>query len=501
MFYGQGYMGAIEAYIAAPFFQLTGPSLPALRIGLLLLFGAFLVAIYYHTRFLYTKNFALFICLLLAAGSKDIIGRQLKAIGGYPELPLLAMLICILVAQIIWSATETSRERFSIKRIFLYFLLGLIMGLAIWADLLILPFIATGLVLLLLFSRKDLFSLPGIVLLVGLCVGIAPMIIYNVTAPFDQNIIANMAGFINASDGKSYSLLQKIAGIFFVSIPGATGYPYLCKPDAFPILGKFNAQCTFLQAGWSLGYLVLWTLAVWRAASNILRARKQPSAVALQSQSQFRQKQILDYSRLMILLSCGITVVLYATSMSAAAEPQIAARYLVCLLLSIPVVLWQLWPHTHTTRTVKSSHIPALLRSSASVGILLLITGIFLIGIVETFSDITQAQHFSAQQTKLVERLQTLGVTRLYTEYWTCNRLIFQSHEKIMCSILAEDFKPGMNRYPPYRRAVQETAKPAYLFLYRSSYDLKFIQEQQKAKQLQKYRYIKYEGYSLYVPI
>jgi 4-amino-4-deoxy-L-arabinose transferase-like glycosyltransferase len=58
-FYGQGYMGAGEAYLAAAFFHLFGPSLFALRLGLVLIFVLFLTSMYILTRLLYSKGLAL----------------------------------------------------------------------------------------------------------------------------------------------------------------------------------------------------------------------------------------------------------------------------------------------------------------------------------------------------------------------------------------------------------------------------------------------------------
>src|SRR5438552_4049944 len=57
-FYGQGYMGSLEAYLAAAMFQLFGPSLFALRLGLIFLFALFLVSTYLLTGLLYSKSLA-----------------------------------------------------------------------------------------------------------------------------------------------------------------------------------------------------------------------------------------------------------------------------------------------------------------------------------------------------------------------------------------------------------------------------------------------------------
>src|SRR5438270_10086449 len=65
-FYGLPYMGPLEGYIAAPLFRLLGPSLFALRLGLLPLFTLFLICIYYLTRLLYSRGLALFTVVLFS---------------------------------------------------------------------------------------------------------------------------------------------------------------------------------------------------------------------------------------------------------------------------------------------------------------------------------------------------------------------------------------------------------------------------------------------------
>src|SRR6266567_6895395 len=95
-FYGLPYMGPLEGYIAAPLFRLLGPSLFALRLGLLPLFTLFLICMYYLTRLLYTRGLALFVVALLSLGSVDIFVRELKAVGEYPEIELFAALISLL---------------------------------------------------------------------------------------------------------------------------------------------------------------------------------------------------------------------------------------------------------------------------------------------------------------------------------------------------------------------------------------------------------------------
>jgi hypothetical protein len=84
-FYGQNYMGAVEAYLGAMLFGLFGISVFTLRLGLILLFILFLVCISVLTSKLYSRGFAIFSLLMLSLSPNAVLSRQLMALGGYVE--------------------------------------------------------------------------------------------------------------------------------------------------------------------------------------------------------------------------------------------------------------------------------------------------------------------------------------------------------------------------------------------------------------------------------
>ena len=110
-FYGLPYLGPLEGYIAAPLFHLLGPSTFTLRLGLLPFFPLFLICMYYLTRLLYTQKFALFTVILLCFGSADIISRQLKAVGEYPETLFLAAFISFVVSWLVLTSHTVKEHR------------------------------------------------------------------------------------------------------------------------------------------------------------------------------------------------------------------------------------------------------------------------------------------------------------------------------------------------------------------------------------------------------
>src|SRR5216117_2156219 len=93
-FYGQAYMGTLEAYLAAPWFVAVGPSLFGLRAAVILLNVAFLASMYRFARLVYGKRIALWTVLLLALASAPV--RVVKAVGGYAETLLFGSLVFLL---------------------------------------------------------------------------------------------------------------------------------------------------------------------------------------------------------------------------------------------------------------------------------------------------------------------------------------------------------------------------------------------------------------------
>jgi hypothetical protein len=57
-FWGQNYMGSIQAYLGAGLIHLVGSSAFSVRLGTLLIFALYLVCMYFLVRLLYTPTYA-----------------------------------------------------------------------------------------------------------------------------------------------------------------------------------------------------------------------------------------------------------------------------------------------------------------------------------------------------------------------------------------------------------------------------------------------------------
>jgi hypothetical protein len=73
-----------------------------------------------------------------------------------------------------------------------------------------------------------------------------------------------------------------------------------------------------------------------------------------------------------------------------------------------------------------------------------------------------------------VAALGRLGITHVYSEYWTCNRITFDTRQRIVCAVLTPALTPGLDRCPQCRDQVGAAPAPAYAFPAGSSTDVAF---------------------------
>ncbi len=424
--------------------------------------------------------------------------------------------ICLLVAWLVLTThpLAESIRRTTPKRVLVYALLGLFTGLAIWVDLIILPFVATAALLLLLVCRRELRSRAGLALLLGLVLGLSPLLIYNVTAPFSQNSIAVLLNLHDThrslAGNDPWLLLRQISGTLTISLPLATGFSPLCPVNTMPLFGPLKIECLLQQGLWGLGYLVLLVLALWLAARALrrlwLQANKPSWWRLLDWTPELRSPALLHACRLLLLVGSLLTLLAYATSPSAAVFPTTSARYLTCILIALPAVLWPLWhgllPELPDARLAPT--IPGARQSRPpSIGLalrllcLVLIASTFITGTLHTVQEAKTNTSYQKEEA-LVQKLLALGVTRFYSEYWTCNRLIFHSKEQLICISLDEQLNMGFNRYKPYEQVVQEAPNPAYVFPISSQQAKAFMQRLQHSGNT--YRKVVQDDYVIYVP-
>ncbi|GLV55621.1 hypothetical protein KDH_24650 [Dictyobacter sp. S3.2.2.5] len=467
-FYGQHYMGALEAYLGAGLFRYFGSSTFSLRLGLILLFAIFLACLYMLTARLYTRRFALFILLLLGLGSNTVFSRQLNAIGGYIEILLCSTLSFLLAQQLALSIIRSSAS--TIWRKGGYLLWGCIVGIGIWSDLLILPVVACSALLLLYFCWAELKRGHVLLVLLGLIIGALPLILYNLHAAPSQDSWSVLIGMQGAPTWSANTMLQQISYTILYSLPAITGNPF-CHTDDLPglkVLGfepvqSMDPTCIVVRAGWSCIYLVLLLYAtillgcqVWRHFS----ARQQRKKAGDETLS---DGLIRSCTALAITLQAVLTLYSFTRSHAPLDGASVYARYLICLWIALPILLWPLWDFVSKRLII---HKVKDLRVMLIIGLVLVMIISLSYGTYETLSEVPQARAAHQQEEALITALSQHHITHVYTDYWTCYRLAFQSAERITCGVITDDcsFQPDKhNRYQPYFDMTRQDAHAAYL--------------------------------------
>jgi hypothetical protein len=550
-FYGQGYMGTFEAYLAAIMFRLFGVSTFTLLLGLILMYTLFLTVMYRLTCLLYTKTLALITLIFLCLGSNPMLTRELVAIGGYPETLMFGSILMLLSSWLVLRYNPDLSPSEQRKRLWIYALWGLVAGLGIWTHVLVAPFVLLGGILLLLFCWRELLGWASLYLVIALLIGALPMIIYNAFAPPGQSTLSYILNVHSASGltlpPKSVLYPLQLRGALLISLPLATGAAPLCSPSQISFSNLSNIHvvvCTFTYTAWSLGIIVLWILAavsalyqIWRLWSRGARHsyNTEENNTVLEEKgntdnSEKKRLLIVATARLALLGTSALTFCLYVISPDSALFSVPTARYLIGVLVSTPAILWPLWGGINMVKPLvlklssRLSLATLLARLSllirrivlAGIGLALLIgtqsifTGIpaappvgqlwgrFGIQVNDQHLDLAQARKLDQQQYALIDNLLRIGAVHIYSDYWTCDRLIFQSRERIICYTLKDNLYTGQNRYLPYMAIVHADKYAAYVFPIGSPPARRFAVLTRHSQN--RYRHFVFDGYVVYQP-
>jgi 4-amino-4-deoxy-L-arabinose transferase-like glycosyltransferase len=541
MYYGQNYMSAIEAYLGAALFHVFGPSLWVLRLGVILMVSLFLLNMYLLTNLLYSKSFALFVLALLSLGSNFIFTLEIYAKGGTSQTLLFGSLAFLCAS---WLALSCAQDLFGKQRhmrLAGYAVWGTAVGLGIWSDMIVLPILFVAGLLLFCFCWQDLRRPWSILcLLLGLFVGLFPLITFNLVVQPQQNSFSTFIGLFHGGQvQQAHTLAQILQGIINtiqISLPLATGDPS-CPISAIHYGGGTIPQspsCMVLHTIWGLSYVVLWLLAVILVVKALRRLRAQPSQKLAATR---------NFARLFLLAGAGIAASVFAISSAPLGMPQGHARYLMTLLIVTPAILWPLWnrlsdgvgadvsrpgvgwgqrivaheayfphptpgrdtsaptPKSEAYESGKGKHIDArALASVAPTFLLCIVCAAFLLGTIFTFADVPSAQAADQQQETLIHYLLLTHTTRIYTEYWTCDRIAFMSQERVICGVLDNNLHPSHNRDTAFYTIVSSDPHAAYVFPVNSPQRRILDRKIAKAGTLHDYSRFTVAGYVIYKP-
>lgn len=137
----QHYLGALEAYWVAPFVAIAGPSLLAVRLAMSLMGALYVLGMYLLGRTLFKRQrHALLLAAIAAIFPVFELTWTMKARSGYAELMVFEAVLLLMAIRMGWSTESPGRRGWA--------LFGLVAGLAIWNDPLILVPLAVVLIAL-----------------------------------------------------------------------------------------------------------------------------------------------------------------------------------------------------------------------------------------------------------------------------------------------------------------------------------------------------------------
>ncbi|NLU78832.1 glycosyltransferase family 39 protein [Micromonospora sp. HNM0581] len=426
--YGQRYMGMLESYLAAPLLAVSGPSWPVLRLPVLALYALFLWLIHRLTRQIGSPWFATVIVGLLALGSERVVRDQVTAVGGRPEVKVAVLAMLLVVVAL---ARGTVRHRALTVGGF-----GLLAGVALWSDWLIVPYLAMVGLALVWTLRRELLGRAGLLLVVGFTVGLAPMIRDNLVAPPGQDSLSVLRG-ISGGNGPVPPWSRRLDGGLLEGVPLASG---LCPVDG----------C----ARWQNWFGLLYPLLLVAAATLAGLAYRRASG---------RDDRVGPVVHLTLLAGAALTLLAYVRSPLAAAEPLGNARYLSVLQLSMPAVLWPLWVSAVAARRGITGVAGRVVGATATAVLVALAAGSLATTVLFATTGAAPGRTEERQARQLAEMVRTAGLREVYGEYWTCNRLVFNTDEEVICAVVDDGLRPGQNRYPAYWWRLARAQRPGYV--------------------------------------
>jgi hypothetical protein len=417
-YWGQPYLGSLEAFSAAPLFRVFDSSTPLLKLVPTAYSLGFLVLSAVVARRMFGTAAALATAAYLALPPAMWAVWSTKARGGYAEILCLGqavLLVTLVLAQ--------SRSRW------LALVWGVLAGVALWTHLLAVVYLAPAVVFLIFSKRRWSAAEVGLAV-AGCLAGTTPLIIENLT-----DGLLTLAALLQPADLPLDRLAQFVR-FFRVGVPVLLG------------LGQPTTSETLLDQDWlqrPAGHLWVAGLALL-----ILAAALAYHVASLRRLFACGADRLSEPALLVMLAVCVPPVVAMTRFGFLVSEP----RYALPLYSTVPLLAGALW------RVRLPTPRPDLLRWGAVLAVLgfnlwsLLSTDVHLWRPEET-PDST-----AATRAELVRYLVAGDRHQMYTDYWIGYPVMFETRETVLAYVISG----GFNRYLPPADNVQRTPNPAWVF-------------------------------------
>jgi 4-amino-4-deoxy-L-arabinose transferase-like glycosyltransferase len=420
-FYGQAYMGSLDAYLVAGSFLLFGEKVSSIRLVQIALYLLYMLTLWILARRFFADRSAANLVLWIAAIPTVLVTTYTTAtLGGYGESLVLGNLILWLGYEVIFGNWQDSSLA--------WLILGLTGGLAFWtlgmAGVYLLPVAILGL------RRFNYRKIQVHVLAaIGFFAASSPWWIYNFNHSGEALAILTGTSSLSLTSSTPF---QRLIGFFLLGIPTLLGFRFPWSAEYAP----------WLVVLFTLIFYFGVDLYNWKRVKDKARVM-QPGAYWLLSL----------FSLIFLLVFLGTQFGIDATG-----------RYF--LPLYVPLTL----------ASAALIHAAWKKRTVLGVGLLVLLLSINLFEtgraasstdkITTQFDPITRFDN--AHDGDLVQFLRQHGETRGYSNYWVSFRLAFLSQEEIIYAPLLPykadlSYSPADNRYPIYGDIVARSSKVAFI--------------------------------------
>ncbi len=433
-FYGQAYMGSLDAWLVALGFSLFGQEVWVIRfVQSLLYMITIITTVWIGTEFLGSSKIGLGAGLLLAAPTVNVTLYTTASLGGYGEALVIGNLILISTLKIISNLAEDGGRGITAW----WLALGALAGLGLWANGLTLIYtIPAGLLVLIQLVRRR--CLRGNLLCMAIALG--------------GFFAGSTAWWLFAFDHGLSGLIQELFGSAVAVEEGS----WLSRSGSHLInLLLLGSTVTFgLRPPWSTDWLALPLIPIVLFVWGI---------VFIQWGRWLSPKK--GSNSLVYWLLAGVCMTLIAGFVFTSFGIDPSGRYFVPLAIPFSLVASatfllfnkkrRLWGYAGFTLLI-IFHLWGTVRSALK----------FPPGITTQFYSPAQVDH--RRMPELIDFLKSEGITRGYTNYWVAYPLAFFSQEEII-------FIPRLpyhtdlrytardDRYPPYRDLVAASAEVAYI--------------------------------------
>lgn len=435
-FYGQAYMGSLDAWLVSSAFAVFGESILAIRLVQLVLYLAFILTAWMIAKRVFPDpRIANLVAILAAIPPLLITTYTTATLGGYGETLVLGNIILLF-------GYEVAKGRWCDSFV-AWFFLGIVGGLAFWTLGLAVIYLAAVFLFILWAGIKRERVSFYLVALLGFALGSAPWWISNIT-----NQGSALAVLTQGSPAVS-TPLNRFLGMLLLGFPALLG----------------------LRAPWEPGFaslIVITPLILLYIGLGIFLLKNKEGRWPAAAE---------DSGKLYLLLVIIFIVFFVGTQFGLDATGRYFLPLFIPLLFIQAVLILALWKWNRLVGAgilgfILLSHFWLTFQAAASEA-----------KITTQFDPITRFDNEA--DGRLIDFLQGQGETHGYSNYWVSFRLAFLSDENLIYSAelpykLDFRYTPKDQRYPAYREMVNESSRVAYITTHHDPLDQRLREEFQE---------------------